>query len=131
MCGDVSAAEATLMAHMDTVLPLGSLAKKPFRVEGNKAYGRGIGHDKLKKTGYTGYREVTVLIGADEVISTPGTRGLIGRLAAEHDAVLHCEPSGPGGTSLVRPPPTPVAPSLPYEARPLIPALHPTMAAIP
>ena len=101
MCGAVSAAEATLMAHMDTVLPLGSLAKKPFRVEGHKAYGRGIGDDKLKKTGFTGYREVTVLIGADEVISTPGTRGLIRRLAAEHDAVLDCEPSGPGGTSLV------------------------------
>lgn len=41
------------------------------------------------------------MIGADEVISTPGTRGLIRRLAAEHDAVLNCEPSGPGGTSLV------------------------------
>src|SRR5260221_294549 len=29
-----------LLAHMDTVYPRGTLAKRPFRVEGNRAYGR-------------------------------------------------------------------------------------------
>ena len=35
-----------LMAHMDTVYVKGTLAKAPFRVEGNRAYGPGIADDK-------------------------------------------------------------------------------------
>ena len=35
-----------LIAHMDTVYPKGSLAKQPFRIEGDKAYGLGIIDDK-------------------------------------------------------------------------------------
>ncbi|MET0542989.1 MAG: carboxypeptidase, partial [Variovorax sp.] len=35
-----------LMSHMDTVYLKGILAKAPFRVEGNKAYGPGIADDK-------------------------------------------------------------------------------------
>ena len=35
-----------LMSHMDTVYLKGTLAKAPFRIEGNKAYGPGIADDK-------------------------------------------------------------------------------------
>ena len=35
-----------LMAHMDTVYPLGMLAQQPFRIEGDRAYGLGIADDK-------------------------------------------------------------------------------------
>ena len=35
-----------LMSHMDTVYLKGTLAKAPFRVEGDKAYGPGIADDK-------------------------------------------------------------------------------------
>ena len=35
-----------LIAHMDTVYLRGMLAKQPFRVEGDKAYGLGIADDK-------------------------------------------------------------------------------------
>lgn len=31
---------------MDTVFPRGTLAKRPFRVEGNRAFGPGIADDK-------------------------------------------------------------------------------------
>src|SRR5207245_4597462 len=33
-----------LLGHTDTVLPLGTLASMPFRVEGGRAYGPGV-HD--------------------------------------------------------------------------------------
>ena len=34
-----------LLAHMDTVYAKGMLAKQPFRMEGDRAYGLGIGDD--------------------------------------------------------------------------------------
>ena len=34
--------DVLLLAHMDTVFPLGTAAKRPFRIEGNRAYGPGV-----------------------------------------------------------------------------------------
>ena len=94
-----------LLAHMDTVYLRGMLAKQPFRVEGDRAYGLGIADDKngvalilhvlamLKAMDFRGYGLVTVLVNADEEISSPGSRKLITRLGAEHDAVFSCEAS--------------------------------------
>ena len=92
-----------LIAHMDTVYLKGMLAKQPFRVEGDRAYGLGISDDKsgvaaiihaltaLKKTGFNQYGRITVLINGDEEISSPGSRALLTALGSEHDAVLSCE----------------------------------------
>jgi glutamate carboxypeptidase len=94
-----------LLAHMDTVYLRGMLAKQPFRIDGNRAYGLGIADDKngvalilhvlamLKAMDFRGYGLVTVLINADEEISSPGSRHLLTRLGAEHDAVFSCESS--------------------------------------
>ncbi len=94
-----------LLAHMDTVYLRGMLAKQPFRVEGDRAYGLGVSDDKqgvalilhtlamLKAMDFRGYGLVTALINADEEISSPGSRRLIARLGAEHDAVFSCESS--------------------------------------
>jgi glutamate carboxypeptidase len=94
-----------LLAHMDTVYLRGTLAKQPFRVEGNRAYGLGIADDKngvalilhvlamLKAMDFRGYGLVTVLVNADEEMSSPGSRHLLTRLGAEHDAVFSCEAS--------------------------------------
>ena len=94
-----------LLAHMDTVYLRGMLAKQPFRIDGNRAYGLGIVDDKqgvalilhtiaiLKAMDFRGYGLVTVLVNADEEISSPGSRHLLTRLGAEHDAVLSCESS--------------------------------------
>src|SRR3989454_7007804 len=94
-----------LIAHMDTVYLRGMLAKQPFRVESDRAYGLGIADDKhgvalilhalamLKSMEFRGYGLVTALINADEEISSPGSRKLITRLGAEHDAVFSCESS--------------------------------------
>ncbi len=94
-----------LLAHMDTVYLRGMLAKQPFRVEGDRAYGLGIADDKqgvalilhtlamLKAMDFRDYGLVTVLVNADEEMSSPGSRKLITRLGAEHDAVFSCESS--------------------------------------
>src|SRR5215211_2051846 len=94
-----------LIAHMDTVYQRGMLAKQPFRVDGNRAYGLGIADDKqgialilhilamLKAMDFRQYATLTVLINADEEISSPGSRSLITRLGAEHDATFSVEAS--------------------------------------
>jgi glutamate carboxypeptidase len=94
-----------VLAHMDTVYPRGTLAKRPFRLEGNRAYGPGVADEKggvavvlhtlaiLKALGFREYGTLTVLINGDEEISTPGARNLITRLAAQHDFAFSCEPS--------------------------------------
>ena len=94
-----------LLAHMDTVYPRGMLAKQPFRVDGNRAYGLGIADDKqgiavilhtiamLKALDFRGFGTLTVLINADEELSSPGSRSLITKLGAEHDAVFSLEGS--------------------------------------
>ena len=35
-----------LSAHLDTVCPAGTVAKRPFRIDGNLAYGPGVGDMK-------------------------------------------------------------------------------------
>jgi glutamate carboxypeptidase len=94
-----------LLAHMDTVYPRGMLAKQPFSIKNGRAYGVGIADDKqgiaviihaiamLRAMNFRDYGTLTVLINADEEISSPGSRTLITRLGAEHDAVLSFEAS--------------------------------------
>jgi glutamate carboxypeptidase len=94
-----------LIAHMDTVYPRGMLAKQPFRIDGDRAYGLGIADDKqgiavilhtlamLKAMNFQQYGTLTVLINADEELSSPGSRSLISKLGAEHDATFSVESS--------------------------------------
>ena len=95
-----------LLAHMDTVYPRGMLAKQPFRIDGDRAYGLGIADDKhgvalvlhtvatLKALGFSDYGLVTVLINGDEEVSSAGSRTLITKLGSEHDLVLSFEGAG-------------------------------------
>jgi glutamate carboxypeptidase len=95
-----------VLAHMDTVYQRGMVAGQPFRLEGDRAYGLGIADDKsgvalamhavavLQALGHQEYGLLTVLVNADEEISSPGSRALITRLGSEHDAVFSCEGSG-------------------------------------
>jgi glutamate carboxypeptidase len=94
-----------LIAHMDTVYSRGTLARQPFRIDGNRAYGVGISDDKqgiaviihtlaiLKAIDFRQYGTLTVLINGDEEVSSPGSRSLITKLGAEHDATLSFEAS--------------------------------------
>jgi glutamate carboxypeptidase len=92
-----------LIAHMDTVYHRGMLAQQPFRVDGNRAYGLAIADDKqgialiihaltmLKAMDFRDYGLITVLINADEEVSSPGSRATLSKLGAEHDAVFSIE----------------------------------------
>ena len=92
-----------LIAHMDTVYLRGMLTKHPFRIDGNRAYGLGIADNKqgialiihtlsvLKTMNFRDYGLVTVLINADEEVSSAGSRATLTKLGAEHDAVFSCE----------------------------------------
>jgi glutamate carboxypeptidase len=94
-----------LLAHMDTVYARGTLAKRPYRVEGNRAYGPGIADDKggiamilhalalLRALDFRDYGMLTVVINGDEEISSPGARKLIQSTGAEHEFVFSCEPT--------------------------------------
>jgi glutamate carboxypeptidase len=94
-----------LIAHMDTVYHRGMLAQQPFRIDGNRAYGLAIADDKqgialiihaltmLKAMDFRDYGLITVLINADEEVSSPGSRAMLAKLGAEHDAVFSNESS--------------------------------------
>src|SRR5215831_11615683 len=92
-----------LIAHMDTVYQHGLLEKQPFRIDGDRAYGLGIADDKqgvalilhtiamLKALDFKAFGTLTVLINADEELSSPGSRSLLTKLGREHDATFSVE----------------------------------------
>jgi glutamate carboxypeptidase len=94
-----------LLAHMDTVYARGTLAKRPYRVDGGRAFGPGIADDKggiamilhalslLRALDLRDYGTLTVVINGDEEISSPGARKLIQSIGAEHEFVFSCEPT--------------------------------------
>jgi glutamate carboxypeptidase len=95
-----------LIAHMDTVYPRGTLAKQPFRIDGNRAYGLAIADDKngvalivhtiemLQRLGHKDYAELAVLINGDEEVGSPGSGALLTKLGGEYDAVFSYEGGG-------------------------------------
>ncbi|OQC16014.1 MAG: Carboxypeptidase G2 precursor [Alphaproteobacteria bacterium ADurb.Bin100] len=94
-----------LMAHMDTVYVKGTLAKAPFRVDGNRAFGPGIADDKggiavilhtlklLKARGFQDFGSITVMFNTDEEMGSFGSRDLIQKLSNESDVILSFEPT--------------------------------------
>lgn len=95
-----------LIAHMDTVYGRGALAKAPFRVEGDRAYGPGIADDKggiavilhslklLRDMDFRRYGSITVMFNTDEEKGSFGSRDLIQQLANASDYVMSFEPTG-------------------------------------
>ena len=94
-----------LIAHMGTVYLKGMVAKQPFRIDGNRAYGLAIGDDKagiavilhtlamLNQLSFKDYGTLTVLINGDEEISSPASRNVLTKLGAEHDLTMSHEGS--------------------------------------
>ncbi len=106
-----------LIAHMDTVYPKGMVAKQPFRIDADRAYGLGIADDKqgvalilhvvdqLARAGFTDYAQLGVLINGDEEIGSPGSGPFLTQKGSEYDAVLSFEGGGsamPDGNDMVR-----------------------------
>ncbi len=98
-----------VMGHLDTVHPVGTLARLPFRREGGRAWGPGIQDMKggnylaleairqLARAGIATTLPITVLFTSDEEVGSPSTRDLIEAEAARHRYVLIPEPARPDG----------------------------------
>jgi len=98
-----------IVGHMDTVHPVGTLAKLPFRREGGICYGPGIQDMKggnycavealrqIARAGWQTPLPVTILFTPDEEVGTPSTRALIEAEAARNKYVLVPEPAHPDG----------------------------------
>jgi glutamate carboxypeptidase len=97
-----------LLAHMDTVFPMGILAKMPFHENDGKVFGPGVADMKggivvalgaLKAAIENGSlaHPITILFTSDEEIGSVGSRSLIEKLAAEAGLVLVLEPGMPDG----------------------------------
>ncbi|WP_265499527.1 M20/M25/M40 family metallo-hydrolase [Paracoccus beibuensis] len=95
--------------HMDTVHPVGTLEKLPFRVQDGRAWGPGIMDMKggnyvfleamrqIRRAGLTTPLPVTFLFTPDEEVGTPATRSLIEDAARGQRAVLVPEPASQDG----------------------------------
>jgi glutamate carboxypeptidase len=98
-----------VLGHLDTVHPVGTLAKLPFRRDGAICYGPGIVDMKggnyialeaIRQLGRAGIETplpVTVLFTSDEEVGSPSTRDLIEAEAARHAFVLVPEPARENG----------------------------------
>jgi glutamate carboxypeptidase len=92
-----------LLGHLDTVWPLGTLAKMPWREQDGRFWGPGVLDMKsgvvmalaamrvLRGMGVR--RPVTLLLNSDEEVGSPVSRPITERLALAAEAVLVLEPA--------------------------------------
>ena len=92
-----------LLGHLDTVWPMGTLAKVPWRESEGRLWGPGVLDMKagvvmaleavaaLQELGQE--RPVTLLLVSEEEVGSPVSRGITERLAAECAAALVLEPA--------------------------------------
>lgn len=98
-----------VMGHLDTVHPVGTLEKLPWRESGGRAWGPGICDMKggnflaleairaLGRAAVATKLPITVLLTSDEEVGSPSTRDLIEAEAARQRYVLVPEPARPNG----------------------------------
>ena len=97
-----------LMGHRDTVFPDGTVAERPFRIEGETAYGPGVADMKAGLVMNTfvarafhqfgGSRHpIVVLYTSDEEIGSPFSQSVIKDEARHARAVFNAEPGRPTG----------------------------------
>jgi glutamate carboxypeptidase len=98
-----------LLGHTDTVHARGSIIERPWRVEGNKAFGPGVFDMKgncilaleviraFAQTGTQPKRPVVLLLTCDEETGSLSGRALVEAEARKAKSVLVLEPPGSGG----------------------------------
>lgn len=99
-----------IVAHMDTVFPEGTARKRPFKMEGTRAFGPGVVDMKgslvellyailcLKLTGNTGYKHIQIILNSDEEIGSPSSAALIAEKSRNKKFALILEPARPDGS---------------------------------
>jgi glutamate carboxypeptidase len=101
-----------LMGHRDTVFPDGTAAQRPFRIDGNQAFGLGVADMKAGLVLNTFVLEAFRLFGgpcplpglytSDEEIASPSSRPVIEDDAKDARAVFNSEPGRPSGNLVSR-----------------------------
>jgi glutamate carboxypeptidase len=100
-----------LLGHHDTVWPVGTLAERPFRLDGERASGPGVFDMKagiavsvavLEALAREGTPGATLLLTPDEELGTTASRGLLLDVARRHARVLVLEPSLDGAAKVAR-----------------------------
>jgi glutamate carboxypeptidase len=105
----VGQGQVLVLAHIDTVWPVGKIGQMPFYISGNKAFGPGVLDMKsgivvslfalkaLHHLGLVPSGKVVLFINSAEETGSPAADEVIGRLARKSRAVLCLEPALPGG----------------------------------
>lgn len=101
--------EIIIVAHMDTVFKKGTAKERPFKIEGNRAYGPGVIDMKasqvaliyalqsLIENGYKGFENVEIVLNSDEEIGSPTSRTIIEHQADNKKYALIMEPARKNG----------------------------------
>ncbi len=96
-----------IIAHCDTVFGPRTVAQRPFKIDGERAHGPGVGDEKagvvnavtalkiLHDIGFANFATITLLIETSEERGSIGTNRLIRTLAAQHDVEFNMEPGDP------------------------------------
>jgi glutamate carboxypeptidase len=99
------AGQILVLGHLDTVYPMGTFAKMPFRVERGRAWGPGtfdmkaglvlglFAVDALRTLGIRPSKRIVFLWTSDEEIGSGSSRGAIEREGRRSDAALVLEPA--------------------------------------
>ena len=106
--GDQTCRPIILMGHRDTVFAAGESARRPFRIEGDIAYGPGVADMKaglvMNAFVMAGFKRfggssgpLIALVTGDEEIASPFSRPIIENLARRSRAAFNSEPSGSFG----------------------------------
>ncbi|TLS37192.1 M20 family metallopeptidase [Pseudalkalibacillus caeni] len=102
--------EIIILAHMDTVFPEGTVAERPFRIEGNRAFGPGVIDMKasqvallyavkaLIENGCTAYKNIRIVLNSDEEVGSLTSRSFIEKEAAGRKYALVMEPARKDGS---------------------------------
>lgn len=93
-----------LMVHYDTVFGPGTAARRPFRLDSERAYGPGVADAKggvamilhslklLQDQQFKDFGTLTVLFNPDEETGSSGSKKVIAELARQNDYVFSYEP---------------------------------------
>lgn len=93
-----------MIGHSDTVFEPGTAGARPYREEGDHAYGPGVSDEKagvvqglyalkiLHGLNFRNFAKITYLVETSEERGSPGTRKLIAKLLEDADVELNLEP---------------------------------------
>ncbi len=97
--------QVLILCHIDTVWGVGEVELRPFRVEGDRAYGPGIfdmkagtiqtlfAMDQLRQSSWPADCRIVAMFNSDEEIGSPTSREIIEREAKRSRVVLVLEPA--------------------------------------